>query len=57
MGIVTPILELVNAPSAPLRLALGNDAVDNLRAKHAQLAADVRDWEELGRSTALPDQT
>jgi NAD(P)-dependent dehydrogenase (short-subunit alcohol dehydrogenase family) len=49
------ILELVNAPSAPLRLALGNDAVDNIRAKHAQLAADLRDWEELSRSAALPD--
>jgi NAD(P)-dependent dehydrogenase (short-subunit alcohol dehydrogenase family) len=49
------ILELLNAPDAPLRLALGNDAVDNIRAKHAQLAADLREWEELSRSAALPD--
>jgi NAD(P)-dependent dehydrogenase (short-subunit alcohol dehydrogenase family) len=51
------ILELVEAPTAPLRLALGDDAVDNIRAKHAQLAADLRDWERLSRSTALADHT
>jgi NAD(P)-dependent dehydrogenase (short-subunit alcohol dehydrogenase family) len=48
------ILELVNAPRAPLRLALGDDAVDNIRAKHARLAADLQGWEALSRSTALP---
>jgi NAD(P)-dependent dehydrogenase (short-subunit alcohol dehydrogenase family) len=47
------ILELVSAPRAPLRLALGDDAVDNIRAKHSRLAADLEDWEELSRSTAL----
>jgi NAD(P)-dependent dehydrogenase (short-subunit alcohol dehydrogenase family) len=45
------ILHLVNAATAPLRLALGDDAVDNIRAKHAQLAADLNGWEELSRST------
>lgn len=47
------ILRLVDARAAPLRLALGNDAVDSIRAKHAQLAADLNGWEELSRSTVL----
>lgn len=47
------ILQLVQAPIAPLRLALGNDAADSIRAKHAQLAADLDAWEALSRSTGL----
>jgi hypothetical protein len=47
-------VELVNAPLAPLRLALGDDAVDNIRAKHEQWRADLESWEQLSRSTSLP---
>jgi hypothetical protein len=32
-------------------MALGNDAVDNIRLKHAQLADDLNTWEKLSRST------
>jgi NAD(P)-dependent dehydrogenase (short-subunit alcohol dehydrogenase family) len=49
----TAIIQLVNTPTAPLRLALGDDAVDNIAAKHEQLAADLQDWEQLSRSTTL----
>lgn len=47
------ILNVVNATTAPLRLALGDDAVDSIRAKHERLRADLRDWEQLSRSTVL----
>ena len=41
------IVNTVVADDAPLRLALGDDAVDNIRAKHAQLRADLDGWEEV----------
>jgi NAD(P)-dependent dehydrogenase (short-subunit alcohol dehydrogenase family) len=47
------IIEIVNAAQGPLRLALGDDAVDNIRAKHQRLAADLKGWEPLSRSTAF----
>jgi NAD(P)-dependent dehydrogenase (short-subunit alcohol dehydrogenase family) len=53
---VAAILDVVNATSAPLRLALGDDAVDNIRAKHDRLRADLQEWEQLSRSTALANQ-
>ena len=37
----------------PLRLALGDDAVDAIRAKHDQLRADLDGWEHVSRSTTL----
>ncbi len=46
------ILEAIMAPRPPLRLALGDDAVDAIRAKHEQLRADLANWEHLSRSTA-----
>jgi NAD(P)-dependent dehydrogenase (short-subunit alcohol dehydrogenase family) len=49
------IIEVVNAARAPLRLALGDDAVDNIHAKHQRLGIDLRGWERLSRSTALAD--
>jgi NAD(P)-dependent dehydrogenase (short-subunit alcohol dehydrogenase family) len=49
------IIEAVGAPTAPLRLALGDDAVDNIHAKHQRLAADLQSWERLSRSTAVAD--
>jgi NAD(P)-dependent dehydrogenase (short-subunit alcohol dehydrogenase family) len=50
------IIELVNATRAPLRLALGDDAVDSIRTKHQQLAAELQRWESLSRSTGLADR-
>jgi NAD(P)-dependent dehydrogenase (short-subunit alcohol dehydrogenase family) len=47
------IVETVGAAKAPLRLALGDDAVDSIRAKHERLRADLDGWEELSRSMAL----
>ena len=47
------IIEIVSAAQGPLRLALGDDAVDNIQAKHQRLAADLRGWEPLSRSTAF----
>jgi NAD(P)-dependent dehydrogenase (short-subunit alcohol dehydrogenase family) len=50
------ILTAVSAPQAPLRLALGDDAVDAIRAKHGRLRADLDNWEHVSRSTALTEQ-
>ena len=47
------IIEIAGAAQAPLRLALGDDAVDNIQAKHRRLAADLKGWEALSRSTAF----
>jgi NAD(P)-dependent dehydrogenase (short-subunit alcohol dehydrogenase family) len=47
------ILEAVGRDDPPLRLALGNDAVDAIRAKHESLAAELATWEPLSRRTDL----
>ncbi|MEZ4450193.1 MAG: SDR family NAD(P)-dependent oxidoreductase [Nannocystaceae bacterium] len=47
------IAEVVDRPAAPLRLPLGGDAVDQIRAKLAQIAADVDAQEALARATAF----
>jgi NAD(P)-dependent dehydrogenase (short-subunit alcohol dehydrogenase family) len=47
------ILAALDAPEPPLRLALGGDAVDALRAKHERLRADLDGWEAVARDTAL----
>ncbi len=47
------ILGVIDADDPPLRLALGDDAVDAIRAKHDQLRADLDVWEHLSRSTTL----
>jgi hypothetical protein len=47
------ILEILDSPDPPLRLALGNDAVDNIAAHHELLRADLAQWEKLSRSTDL----
>jgi NAD(P)-dependent dehydrogenase (short-subunit alcohol dehydrogenase family) len=46
------ILDAVEAPTAPLRLALGDDAVDAIRAKHERLRADLDAWEPVSRAMA-----
>jgi hypothetical protein len=47
------ILTALDAPDPPLRLALGDDAVDNIRAKHERLREDLDRWEEFSRETAF----
>jgi NAD(P)-dependent dehydrogenase (short-subunit alcohol dehydrogenase family) len=46
------ILEAVNNPDAPLRLALGGDAVDAIAATLAERTNDLRAWEKVSRGTA-----
>ncbi|WAS99187.1 oxidoreductase [Nannocystis punicea] len=45
------IAEVVSGAEMPLRLPLGGDAVDNIRAKLAFVAADVDRTEAIARST------
>jgi NAD(P)-dependent dehydrogenase (short-subunit alcohol dehydrogenase family) len=47
------VLTALDAPDPPLRLALGADAVDAIRAKHERLRADLEGWEALSRDTAF----
>jgi NAD(P)-dependent dehydrogenase (short-subunit alcohol dehydrogenase family) len=47
------IVSVLDARDAPLRLALGDDAVDAIRAKHERLRADVDAWEHVSRATAI----
>lgn len=47
------VLRVLDAPNPPLRLVLGGDAVDALRAHHEALLADMAVWEALSRSTAM----
>jgi NAD(P)-dependent dehydrogenase (short-subunit alcohol dehydrogenase family) len=47
------IVEAIDAEQPPLRLVLGADAVDNIRAKHEALSAELERWEMLSRATAF----
>jgi NAD(P)-dependent dehydrogenase (short-subunit alcohol dehydrogenase family) len=47
------ILTALDSPAPPRRLALGDDAVDAIRARHRELAAELAAWEDLSRSTDL----
>jgi len=47
------ILEALDSPEPPLRLALGNDAVDQIAAHHELLRADLTRWERLSRAMDL----
>ena len=47
------VLEVLGWPEPPLRLPLGVDAVDAIRAKLAAVAADLDATEELGRTMAV----
>ncbi|TCN37636.1 NADP-dependent 3-hydroxy acid dehydrogenase YdfG [Kribbella orskensis] len=50
---VAAIMKALDSDNPPLRLLLGNDAVDGLREHHDALLAEVTEWEELSRSTAI----
>jgi len=45
------VLQLVNSPQPPLRLQLGSDALQRVRAKHAFVEEEMARWEALSRST------
>jgi NAD(P)-dependent dehydrogenase (short-subunit alcohol dehydrogenase family) len=47
------IADAVAADEAPLRLVLGGDAVDNVRAQLDSLRDELSRWESVGRATAL----
>jgi NAD(P)-dependent dehydrogenase (short-subunit alcohol dehydrogenase family) len=47
------ILRALDEPDAPLRLALGDDAVDAIRAKNDRLRADLDAWEHVSRGLGL----
>jgi NAD(P)-dependent dehydrogenase (short-subunit alcohol dehydrogenase family) len=47
------ILAALDADEPPLRLVLGGDAIDNIRARLDQLTAELGRWENVGRQTAI----
>ncbi|HYQ62017.1 oxidoreductase [Actinophytocola sp.] len=47
------VLTVLDSPDPPLRLAMGNDAVDSIAAHHELLRADLTRWEKLSRSLEL----
>jgi NAD(P)-dependent dehydrogenase (short-subunit alcohol dehydrogenase family) len=47
------IMAALDADDPPLRLALGADAVDAIRRKHAALRTDLERWEAVSRATAF----
>jgi NAD(P)-dependent dehydrogenase (short-subunit alcohol dehydrogenase family) len=47
------IVEVLDAEAPPFRLALGGDAVEAIRAKHARLRHDLETWEPLSLGTDL----
>jgi NAD(P)-dependent dehydrogenase (short-subunit alcohol dehydrogenase family) len=51
------ILEVVNSPHPPLRLALGPDALKVMREKLVGVLNDFTNWEELSSSTDFPAST
>jgi NAD(P)-dependent dehydrogenase (short-subunit alcohol dehydrogenase family) len=47
------IIRVLDAENPPLRLVLGDDGVDALRAHHESLLAELTTWETVSRSTAV----
>jgi NAD(P)-dependent dehydrogenase (short-subunit alcohol dehydrogenase family) len=47
------VMSALASPSPPLRLALGNDAVDLIRGEHDRRRADLAAWEDISRSCDL----
>lgn len=47
------ILQVLGAEHAPLRLALGNDAVDGIGEALDAAKAELAEWQQLGRSTVF----
>ena len=51
------ILKALDAPGAPLHLALGADAVEAIRAAQDGRRADLEAWENVSRGTAFEEAT
>jgi NAD(P)-dependent dehydrogenase (short-subunit alcohol dehydrogenase family) len=51
------IIAALDAPDAPLHLALGADAVEAIRAAQDRRRADLEAWEEVSRGTAFDGVT
>jgi hypothetical protein len=53
------ILRALDADEPPLRLVLGGDAIDNIRARLDQITDELARWEQVVRRTAIdgPDKT
>jgi NAD(P)-dependent dehydrogenase (short-subunit alcohol dehydrogenase family) len=49
------IIAVLDAPRPPLRLVLGADAIDEIRAKHERLGAGLDAWEHLSLDTEHDD--
>ncbi len=49
------ILAALDAANTPLRLPLGDDAVDAILAHHAGVKAELRQWESVARGTAFSE--
>lgn len=47
------ILQAIDSPDPPLRLALGNDAVDSISNALDEAKAELAAWENIGRATAF----
>lgn len=47
------ILHALDAEKAPLRLAIGDDAVDGIKTKLAAYAAELDAWEVAARDTRI----
>jgi NAD(P)-dependent dehydrogenase (short-subunit alcohol dehydrogenase family) len=48
------VMQAVDSPEPPLRLALGVEAIEAIRGKLDGQRAELDAWEELGASTAIP---
>jgi NADP-dependent 3-hydroxy acid dehydrogenase YdfG len=49
------LIDVVRSPNPPLRLALGNDCVSGIRAKAESMLANLKEWEQVSRSTDFVD--
>jgi NAD(P)-dependent dehydrogenase (short-subunit alcohol dehydrogenase family) len=47
------IIAALDAEEPPLRLVLGEDAIGNIRVRLGELNAELDQWEDVGRRTAL----
>jgi len=47
------IITALDADDPPLRLALGEDAIGNIRSRLESVGAELNAWEAVGRATAL----
>ncbi|MFE0019760.1 hypothetical protein [Amycolatopsis sp. NPDC059021] len=49
------ILKVIESDKPPVHLVLGSDALRLVAAGRAAVETDLREWEELSRSTDFPD--